>query len=142
MNQVTLTELEEFVSNLESENIDSFKEEILSFIDEKRKILSPDEISEQLKLRRERFLEEIEFEAGELVQWKIGLKNRRYPKYDEPAIVMEVLDKPVLNDESTPASPYYKEELTVKIGFLIDGDNDFLVFLVDKKRLKKYQEPE
>ncbi|WP_438352331.1 hypothetical protein [Microbacterium sp. CJ88] len=73
------------------------------------------------------------FAPGDLVVWKPGLKNRVRPAYDEPAVVVEVLDNPVLNTESDPSSVYFREPLDILIGIL-DDEEEILVYHFDSRR--------
>ena len=73
------------------------------------------------------------FAKGQFVSWKPGLKNRMFPDYGEPAIVITVLPTPVFDlSETSAASPYFQEALTLVIG--IFRDDDLLDFRVDGRR--------
>ena len=73
------------------------------------------------------------FERGQIVSWKPGLKNRMFPDYGEPAIVTNVLPTPIFDlTETSAASPYFQEALTLVIG--IFRDDDLLEFRVDGRR--------
>jgi hypothetical protein len=52
------------------------------------------DIGAALAARCRAFQERHAFAVGDLVTWKPGLKNRRIPRYGQPAVVMEVLDPP------------------------------------------------
>lgn len=71
--------------------------------------------------------------VGDLVVWKPLLKNRVRPAYDEPAVVIEVLDKPVRNTEADPSSTYFREPLDIVLG-LLDDDDEILVYHFDSRR--------
>lgn len=73
------------------------------------------------------------FKIGDVVQWKEGLKNKKRPQYGEPCIVVEILDKPISDDEAPIASPYYAEKLDIKLGLLADN-GEFFIFHFDKNR--------
>ena len=75
--------------------------------------------------------------TGDLVEWKDGLKNRKKPLYGQPAIVIEVLDEFIYDNNVDSGSPYYKEELKLVLGIL-DNDNDLQRFYYELKRFKKY----
>lgn len=75
------------------------------------------------------------FEAGDIVQWKDFLKNRRYPEYGQPAIVLEVLSESFFDNEDNTGSPYYREPLDLKLGFF-DQDGDFVSYYFDSRRFK------
>jgi len=73
------------------------------------------------------------FTPGTLVQWKPGLRNKKKPRYGEPAIVVEVLAQPVFGKTDESGSAYFREPLDLVAGF-IDTDGDFVVFHFDSRR--------
>lgn len=79
--------------------------------------------------------DEVGLEPGDMVIWREGLKNKRYPDYGEAAVVLDVLDSPVVDLENDIASQYYGEELNTRIGFF-DEDDDFVSFLFDGRRFE------
>ena len=79
------------------------------------------------------------FHEGDLVRWKPGLKNRNYPAYGEPVIIVSVLDSPVFDpSELTAASPYFREPLSLIIGEVVD--KDFVEYHVDARRFELFQD--
>ncbi|MCF6205693.1 MAG: hypothetical protein L3J47_02195 [Sulfurovum sp.] len=77
------------------------------------------------------------FKVGDKVKWKPKLKNRKYPKYDQIAIIIEVLDKPVYDEEKTNSgSPYFKEPLDIRLAIL-DNQGDFEIYYYDSNRFQK-----
>ena len=74
---------------------------------------------------------------GLLAVWKRGLKNRRFPAYGEPTIVMEVLEQPVVDSEHGAGWPYFHEPLDLLLG-IVDKDGDFLVYHYDRRRFEPY----
>ena len=76
------------------------------------------------------------FQVGDFVIWKDGLKNRKIPAYNEPCIIIEVLDPPIIDEEETNSSPYFQEKLDVKIG-LIYEEKSLFSFYMDSSRFKK-----
>ncbi|WP_157681827.1 hypothetical protein [Microbacterium pygmaeum] len=76
------------------------------------------------------------FRPGDLVVWKPRLKNRVHPAYDEPAVVVEVLETPVVNAEVDPSSTYFREPLDIVLGFL-DDEDEILVYHYDSRRFAK-----
>lgn len=76
------------------------------------------------------------FSLGDLVVWKPLLKNRVRPAYGEPAIVVEVLDKPVRNTEADPSSTYFREPLDIVLGVL-DDDGELVVYHFDSRRFTR-----
>ena len=88
---------------------------------------------ERLTNGRERALR-----PGMLAAWKRGLKNRRFPAYGEPAIVMEVLEQPVIDLENGSGWPYFREPLDLLLG-IVNKDGDFLIYHVDRRRFEPYE---
>ena len=72
---------------------------------------------------------------GMLAVWKPGLKNRRLPRYGEPAIVVEVLEPPILDHEDESGYSYYREPLDLLLGIL-HQDGAFLVYHFDRRRFQ------
>jgi hypothetical protein len=79
------------------------------------------------------------FVKGQLVMWKPGLKNRKFPDYGEPSIVTAILPTPIFDPaESAAASPYFQEPLTLVIG--VFRDDDLLEFRVDGRRFEPLED--
>lgn len=78
---------------------------------------------------------EVSLKPGDLVTWREGLKNKRFPDYGQPAIVLDVLDSPITDYDNDIASQYYGEQLNVRVGFFDDND-DFVAFLFDGRRFQ------
>jgi hypothetical protein len=79
------------------------------------------------------------FQPGDLVQWKPGLKNRDFPKYGEPAIVQEVKKKFfAVADYLDSSSPSFQEPLDLVLGVL-DCYQNFLSLHFDQRRFEPYQ---
>lgn len=77
------------------------------------------------------------FATGDIVVWKDGLKNKNYPEYGQPAIVLERLDAPIVNSVDDTGSTYFNERLDVVLGLISrDEDDAFLVFYYDSRRFK------
>jgi len=96
-----------------------------------------------LKEAAEVFLEEPEtpLRPGDIVMWKEGCANRKRPKADEPAVVLEVLDHPVYGEEKSSGSPYFHEPLDIVLGML-DSDGDLTRYFFDKRRFRLAMKPE
>jgi hypothetical protein len=91
----------------------------------------------RLKETAERIDEPHVFSKGQFVRWKPGLKNRKYPDYGEPVIVTALLPIPVFDpSETSAASPYFQEPLTLVIGTY--RDDDLLEFRVDGRRFEPF----
>ena len=98
---------------------------------------SKEEVISRLKRLRETYIAEQSFEEGDIVVWKEGMKNRLHPAYGEPVIVMERLDPPEMVDRDT-GTPYFREPLSVKLGWL-DDDDEFACFHYDGNRFQKLE---
>lgn len=99
--------------------------------------LRPQELAAILRERYERLMEECEFRPGQLVKWKEGLKNKKRPRYGEPAIVVEVLEEPVFDEKEGGGSPYFREPLDIVLGVILEGD--FVLFHYDKRRFEPFE---
>lgn len=92
-----------------------------------------------LEKKVEAFLLKNVFTVGQPVQWKEGLRNKKYPKENECAIVLEVLDAPLIQHETETGSPYFRELLDLVLAVL-DDDDDLVVFYYDSRRFKPCKE--
>jgi hypothetical protein len=86
----------------------------------------------------QKLLEPHEFKVGDLVKWKQGLKSKKLPYMNQPAVVIQLLEKPLINrlDEEA-GSPYYREPLDIILG-VFDDEDEFLMFYYDKRRFEPY----
>lgn len=111
--------------------------------------LSPDQIAELtdalvpmradpeiLLTRYAAFVERSSFVPGDLVQWKLGLRNKQLPDYGVPAVVVEVFE-PLTDTFHGPATPYFRERLDITLGVL-DSDDDLVVFHFDSARFERF----
>ena len=83
------------------------------------------------------------FIPGQLVAWKPGLKNKRIPHYGQPAVVIEVLETPVLDCEGEAGSTYFREPLDLVLGLLWDegpARGEFVTFHYDSRRFQAVTE--
>ncbi|OQY58693.1 MAG: hypothetical protein B6245_10505 [Desulfobacteraceae bacterium 4572_88] len=103
--------------------------------EEKRK-----EIAVRLPSMYQIFRKDYEFKEGQLVEWKEGLKNKVRPRFREPAIVIEILKRPVIDQERDSGTPYFRESLDMIIGVTEENEGNFLFFHVDKRRFKPLEE--
>ena len=101
-----------------------------------------DDKSKNLKELAESFLREEKdnpIARGDFVVWKKGLKNKRYPQYDEPVYVLEVLKEAIFDiSDKYSGSAYFREPLDIVLAF-VDPDGDFAAFHYDKRRFKRIQ---
>ncbi|MCP4700725.1 MAG: hypothetical protein GY862_28305 [Gammaproteobacteria bacterium] len=94
-------------------------------------------ISEIQKLRAKVDLlqQENKFNPGDIVRWKLGLKNRKYPKDGQPAYVLECLADEIRKEDKDPGSPYFREPLDIILACL-EEDGDLLIFHYDSRRFE------
>ncbi|PTB96463.1 hypothetical protein C9994_07265 [Marivirga lumbricoides] len=92
---------------------------------------------EDLRYRKSKLEEEIDYAAGDIVVWKDKLKNKNFPLHGQPAIVIEVLDQPRYDDSAQIGSHIFKEPHDLILGLIMEN-GDFLTFHFDKRRFKKY----
>jgi len=122
-------------------SIDEDDGEFVEFcMDQQRfRLASEDEciprVVQQLRQRLQILLKPTEkFQVGDRVYWKPLMKHKRRPN-KEPAIVMEVLEQPILDTEK-PGSQYWRENLDLKVA-LRDSDGELISFFFDSRRFQK-----
>jgi hypothetical protein len=82
------------------------------------------------------------FKPGDLVTWKPGLMNRRVPLRGQPAVVVSVLEEPVLDNDTESGSTYYREPQDIVLGVIWDkepGRGDFVTFHFDSRRFEPWK---
>ena len=84
----------------------------------------------------ERFRTTPDFVEGQLVQWKPQMKNRRFPAYSAPAVVVGyVLNPPTVDEDGMPLS----EQFDLVLG-LLDGEQTFRTAEYPSKRFTLWSE--
>lgn len=73
-----------------------------------------------------------QFRVGDVVVWRTGLKNCRFPAHHEPAIVTEVFAEPKIT--MVCGQPIQHE--TVVLGLIVNGDYEELAF--DGRRFRRW----
>lgn len=91
----------------------------------------------QLKSVCKSFIKKESLEVGQIVKWKENLKNRKLPHKNQPAIVIAILDKPVISTDDESGSPYFLETLDIILGIIVENGN-FLTFYYDSRRFEPY----
>ena len=76
------------------------------------------------------------FKPGDLVTWKQGLKNGKYPLRNYPAVVSHVYDEPVVREDMDSGSNHFREPLDLVI--LVDTGEEVSEFHVDSRRFCLY----
>lgn len=116
---------------------------MLSVLNKKRESEQPKNYGEddvrQLQLSYDIFSQNNNFQKGQFVKWKKGLKNRKFPEENQPAIVIELLDESIIQSERDSGTPYFREPLDIALG-IIDRNGDFLIFHYDKRRFEPYSQ--
>jgi hypothetical protein len=92
----------------------------------------------QLRSACENFLNKETFEVEQIVKWKKNLKNRKLPHKNQPAVVIAILDEPVISTDDESGSPYFLETLDIILG-IINDDGTFLTFYYDSRRFESYE---
>ncbi len=77
------------------------------------------------------------FATGDLVTWKQGLKNGRYPQKNYPAIVTRIYETPLSRSDMESGSNHFREPLDLVI--LVDTGDEVSEFHVDSRRFKPYE---
>ncbi|MBE9184559.1 hypothetical protein IQ270_07460 [Microcoleus sp. LEGE 07076] len=91
----------------------------------------------QLRDACENFLKKESFEVGQIVKWKKNLNNRKLPHQNQPAIVVRLLEEPIVSSDDESGSPYFLEKLDIVLGVMSDRGT-FLVFYYDSSRFESY----
>ena len=76
------------------------------------------------------------FSIGDIVVWKDGLKNKRYPNYNQPSIILTIFN-PALEDKDDVS---FTETVDIQLGFINEND-EFFAFNYDSNRFKKFDPP-
>lgn len=84
------------------------------------------------------FLNKHSFHEGQVVKWKEGLRNRRLPKENQPAIVYEIFSEPLTQTEKDAGTPYFREPLDIALGVL-GNEGELLIFHYDSRRFEPYK---
>ena len=90
---------------------------------------------ERVKQLQARMEEKNEFKAGDVVQWKEGLKNRKWPEYGEKVLVSEVKQNPLFETMDESGSPSFGEPLDLVLARL-DSDGELFHYHVDSRRFE------
>lgn len=81
------------------------------------------------------------FSPGDMVVWKDGLKHAMGPQYGEPAVIMEVLDEPIITHSDSnehSGSNQFRIPNDIIIGLI--HDNSFETFHMDSRRFEHYND--
>jgi len=110
--------------------------------DEPLEDLSGD-LGSALRERYQLFQRVHDFAPGDLVTWEAGLKHKRFPRYGQPAVVLEVLATPVLDHQDEAGSTYFREPLDLVVGVIWEEDpgrGELIAFHYDSRRFQPWTE--
>lgn len=79
------------------------------------------------------------FNVGDIVKWKPNFRNRELPEYDEPLIILEILETPILDKEEGPSSTYFNEPLDMIVGMIAE-EGEFITFYYDSRRFEHFNQ--
>jgi hypothetical protein len=103
-------------------------------MDKTQEIVVNDDYISNLRKLYDSFFNFTDFKKGQLVKWKSGMKNKNFPQENQPAIVIDLLDNPIYENNDS-SSPYFKEPLDIALA-MTDNEGDFIVFYYDKRRFE------
>jgi hypothetical protein len=106
-------------------------------VNEKEENNYGEEYIAQLKSVCKSFLKKESLEVGQIVKWKENLKNRKLPHKNQPAIVVELLNIPIISTDNESGSPYFLETLDIILGVIVENGT-FLTFYYDSRRFEPY----
>jgi hypothetical protein len=95
-------------------------------------------MAEALQERLQEFQKNFAFTAGELAEWKPGLRNKNRPAYGEPVVIVEKLSEPVLGRTDESGSPYFREPLDLIVGLIDTSDDNFDLYYYDSRRFQPF----
>lgn len=78
------------------------------------------------------------FEPGNLVQWKPGMKNHKFPDYGQPMVVLEVMTGARMGGEV--GTPMQFEPASIRIAIIDNDDEEFMAYGYDANRLMPYKQ--
>lgn len=89
---------------------------------------------ETLQQLAARYFEKNEFAPGDMVEWKSGLKNRRWPEYGEAMIVIEMT--PGYRRTEDEGGPHQLEPCDIRVARIDPNDGNFDVYTYDSNRFQ------
>jgi hypothetical protein len=98
----------------------------------------PEGRADHLRDLKARYNESVPLAVGDIVVWKKGMRNKRLPLYDEPAIVLEVLAEPIIpTSEPLMGTPLFREPIDIRLGILLE-DGEYASYHFDAARFRKF----
>jgi hypothetical protein len=84
------------------------------------------------------FRRQHQFKLGDLVEWKPGWNGEyRVPSIDAVAVVIDLYDPPLFDDESRAGMPCFGHEFDIRIAF-IDNDGGLISLAVSSRLFQPY----
>lgn len=106
---------------------------------ESTKNCTPEERIDLLRKRLADLQNKHNFKPGDLITWKEGMRFKKFPEEGYPAIVIEVLDEPIMDTHSEPSGPYYREMFDIIFG-ICDDDGDFVTYYGGSRCYRPWEE--
>jgi hypothetical protein len=79
----------------------------------------------------------VNFQPGDTVRWKAGLKNKKLPADGQAAVVIKQLSKPIVTEKDS-GTPYFQEPLDLILA-LIGNSEELVIFYYDKRRFERIE---
>ena len=79
-----------------------------------------------------------DFVVGDLVRWKEGLKDRKLPAMDEPAIVVSILAEPIRDTTNDAGTSYFRNCYDIVLGVIHPESGNFVSFHYESMRFEPY----
>jgi len=98
--------------------------------------------AERLRSLGESYLIANSYNPGELLQWKEGLKDAKWPDYSEPVVVLEVA--PGRRSSGTDSDNHHNEPADIRVGVLHNESKHGQMlygYWMDSNRFEPYTEP-
>ena len=102
---------------------------------EDKEPLSREEEIDLLKKGFDLIQQKNDFQPGDIVRFKPGMHNRKFPSKDSCAIIVEMIDP--IEPDGEISSAYATEKLDCIVGVIEPNDNVFLMFYGSSQRLEK-----
>ncbi len=68
------------------------------------------------------FVNKHTFKVGDRVAFKKGMHSHSYPKREDEAYVVDIIDPPIIDDQADSGTPYFKMPYNIRVAMLVDGD--------------------
>lgn len=99
-----------------------------------------DATPEEIKALGASYLEKHNFELWQLVTWKDGMDNCKYPKPGEPAVIIEKGEfRSDKGDDGTMGGNHDCEPHSIRIGIVQSRTGSFEAYWVDGNRFQPYE---